>query len=76
MDSKATGIIAYLSWIGLIISVVAGAKDDEFAKFHQNQALVIFLGQVISGVLCFILIGYLTSLVLDYFKRKAFFFEN
>ena len=41
MDKKTTGIVAYLTWIGLIIAFCAG--DKEGAKFHLNQALVIFL---------------------------------
>jgi len=41
MDKKVTGIVAYLTWIGLIIALVAG--DKEGAKFHINQALVIAL---------------------------------
>ena len=41
MDKKTTGIIAYISVIGLIIALVAG--DREGARFHINQALVILL---------------------------------
>ena len=41
MDTKTTSIVAYISWIGLIIAFCAG--DKEGAKFHLNQALVIFL---------------------------------
>lgn len=41
MDAKTTGIVAYLSWIGFLIAVLAG--DKEGAKFHINQALVILL---------------------------------
>ena len=41
MDKKTTGIVAYITWIGLIIAFCAG--DKEGAKFHLNQALVIFL---------------------------------
>lgn len=41
MDTKTTGIVAYLTVIGLIIAFCAGDKDG--AKFHLNQALVIFL---------------------------------
>lgn len=37
MDKKTTGIVAYLTWIGLVIAFVAG--DKEGAKFHLNQAL-------------------------------------
>ncbi|WMC92867.1 hypothetical protein [Kineothrix sp. MB12-C1] len=41
MDKKMTGIVAYITWIGLLIAILAG--DKEGAKFHVNQALVIFL---------------------------------
>lgn len=61
MDSKTTGIVAYITWIGLVIALVAG--DREGAKFHLNQALVIwlagFLGMIpcigwIWGIFCFV----------------------
>lgn len=41
MDAKTTGIVAYLTWIGLLIAFLAG--DKEGGKFHLNQALVLFL---------------------------------
>ncbi len=43
MDAKATAIVSYLSWIGWIIAYAAGKKDDEFAKHHLNQTLIIFI---------------------------------
>ena len=48
MDRKMTGIVGYLTWIGLLIAFVAG--DREGAKFHLNQALVILLASTILGV--------------------------
>ncbi len=48
MDKKVTGIVAYLTWIGLIIALVAG--DKEGAKFHINQALVIALFAFLSWI--------------------------
>lgn len=48
MDKKTTGIVAYLTWIGLIIAFCAG--DKEGAKFHLNQALVIFLFALLSAI--------------------------
>lgn len=54
MDKKVTGIVAYLSWIGLIIAFCAG--DKEGAKFHINQALVIFL---FSLAFCIPFIGWI-----------------
>lgn len=48
METKTTGIVAYLTWIGLLIAFLAG--DKEGAKFHINQALVIFLFQIAGGI--------------------------
>ena len=50
MDTKTTSIVAYLTWIGLIIALCAG--DKEGAKFHLNQALVIFLFSLLSIIPC------------------------
>ena len=48
MDAKTTSIIAYVTWIGLIIALVAG--DREGAKFHLNQALVISLFSLLTWI--------------------------
>lgn len=48
MDSKTTGIVAYLSWIGLLIAFLAG--DKEGAKFHINQSLVVMLFSLASVI--------------------------
>ena len=50
MDKKATGIVAYLTWIGFIIALLAG--DKEGAKFHLNQALVIMLFSLLAIIPC------------------------
>lgn len=48
MDAKTTSIVAYLTWVGLIVAFCAG--DKEGAKFHINQALVIFLFSLPAGI--------------------------
>ena len=48
MDAKTTSIVAYITLIGLIIALAAG--DKEGAKFHVNQALVIFLFSLLSMI--------------------------
>lgn len=48
MDTKTTGIVAYLTWVGLLIAFLAG--DKEGAKFHINQALVIMLFTLASVI--------------------------
>lgn len=50
MDTKTTGIVAYITWIGLLIAFCTG--DKEGAKFHLNQALVIFLFGLLSTIPC------------------------
>ena len=50
MDKKTTGIVAYLTWIGLLIAILAG--DKEGAKFHINQSLVILLFSLLSIIPC------------------------
>lgn len=50
MDARTTGIVAYITWIGLLIAFIAG--DKEGAKFHLNQALVIFLFSLLSVIPC------------------------
>lgn len=39
MNKRTTDIVAYLTWIGLIVAFVAG--DRQHSKFHLNQALVL-----------------------------------
>ncbi len=62
MDKKVTGIVAYLTWVGLLIAFLAG--DKEGAKFHLNQALVIFLAGLIIGIVGIIpFIGWIIAAV-------------
>jgi len=49
MNKRTTDIVAYLTYIGLIIALVAG--DREASKFHINQALVIWLAATIIGLM-------------------------
>lgn len=50
MDKKTTSIIAYITLIGLIVAFCAG--DKEGAKFHLNQALVIWLACIPGFIPC------------------------
>lgn len=49
MNKKVTDIVAYLTWIGLIIAFVAGDRVN--SKFHLNQALVILLAGIVFGII-------------------------
>ena len=70
MDKKTTGIIAYITWIGLLVAYFAG--DKEGAKFHINQALVIWLGYIVSAVISFIPIIGFVSFILNIFLFVCF----
>lgn len=50
MDTKTTSIVAYITWIGLLVAFCAG--DKEGGKFHLNQALVIFLFSLLAVIPC------------------------
>lgn len=57
MDKKTTSIVAYITWIGLLVAYCAG--DREGAKFYLNQALVIFLFSLLSLIPC---VGWIWSI--------------
>lgn len=66
MDTKTTGIAAYITWIGLLVAFLAG--DKEGAKFHINQALVIFLFMLAGSIIMVIpVVGWILGGVWDIF---------
>lgn len=66
MDTKTTGIVAYLTWVGLLIAFLAG--DKEGAKFHINQALVVFLFMLAGTVIMIIpFVGWILGGLWDVF---------
>lgn len=77
MSKKATGIVAYITWIGLVIAFCAG--DREGAKFHLNQSLVLWLAELVLGVISAIAgyipgIGIILSLVVGICQLVLFVF--
>ena len=60
MNKRTTDIVAYLTWVGLIIALVAG--DREASRFHLNQSLVIWIAGTLCGILGHVdLFGWLIS---------------
>ena len=48
-NSKLFAIVAYITWIGWIISFLARDKNDAFVRHHVNQALILnIVGIVIN----------------------------
>lgn len=57
MDARATGVLAYITWVGWLIAFCIG--DREKAKFHLNQSLVLLLFSLLSVIPC---IGWLWAI--------------
>ncbi len=49
-NSNTMAIVAYITWIGLIVAAVSGDKNEPFFKFHLNQALVIWLFMLLTAI--------------------------
>lgn len=54
-DNVAMGILAYLGF--LVLVPIFAAKDSKFARFHANQGLVLFIGEVAYGIIAAILLS-------------------
>lgn len=64
MNKKVTGIVAYIGWIGWIIAICAGDKEN--AKVQLNNALLLNLASLIGGVVALIpFVGWIISCVLS-----------
>ena len=71
-DIEANKVLALLSYLGILFLVpLIAAKDSKFARFHANQGLVMFIFELILGVVSSIpviglivgAVGYLVTVV-------------
>lgn len=65
--------ISYITWIGFIIAIVTGDRSDRFVAHHLNQALVIDIVSVVSGVL--VVIPILGAMVAGVVNIAVFIFD-
>ena len=62
MNKHTTDVVAYLTWVGLIIALVAGDRYE--SRFHLNQSLVIWLAGTVRGMVAWVpLLGWLIGAV-------------
>lgn len=63
---KSMAIIAYITWIGLIIALILNidAKND-FAKFHIKQVLLLYIFATVLGWIP--IIGWIIDIILFVF---------
>lgn len=62
-DAEKNKTMAILSYFIFFLPLITDAKDSPFAKFHANQSLILLLfivvGNIVAGMLSFVLIGFL-----------------
>lgn len=64
VNSRAAGIVGYITWIGFIVAIVIGDRRDPFTRFHTNQALVLNIAAIISGIIMLIpIIGIVLGII-------------
>lgn len=59
-QNKVMGVLAYLGFLCLV--PIFAAKDSKFARFHANQGLVLFVGELAYAIVYSILSAILWSL--------------
>ncbi len=55
MDSKTASIVSYITWIGWIVALILGNKDDAEVNKNLNQSLVILIVSTGGGLVCGVL---------------------
>ena len=62
--SRAAAIVGYITWIGFIVAMVIGDRNDPHTRFHTNQALVLKLAEIIFGIIMIIpVIGWIIGII-------------
>lgn len=62
MDEKTTGIVSYLTWIGLLIVIITRKEKTEYTSFHIRQSLGIMLTSFVIGLIVYILAAVMGSI--------------
>lgn len=64
-EGKVAAILAYITWVGLIIAFVLNMeKKNEFAKFHIRQGLMIVLASIAIGIIWIIpILGWIVGFI-------------
>jgi uncharacterized membrane protein len=47
---KTMAIVTYLGLIGLVVALATNGKDNEFTRFHMNQALPLIIASLLSVI--------------------------
>lgn len=64
--SNLAAVIAYITWVGFFVALLVGDRNDVFTRQHLNQALVLNIGGILSGVIMIIpLIGTIAGGIME-----------
>ncbi len=68
-QNKAMGIMSYLGFLVLIPILGGAAKKSDYARFHANQGLILFLAYIVATILLNVvaIVGYIISLAVSIF---------
>lgn len=62
--SRAAAIVGYITWIGFIVAIVIGDRNDPHTRFHTNQALVLNIAAIICTIILVIpIIGTIIGII-------------
>ena len=62
MEDSNDKVYGILSYIGILVLVPLLAGKTQFARYHANQGLVLFIADIILGVMIGITVGVLSLL--------------
>lgn len=73
MNKRVTDIVAYLTWVGLLLAFIIGDRAE--SRFHLNQSLVIWIAATVIGIVAkwTPLFGWLIGLVGGLFCALCWF---
>lgn len=64
--SNLAAVLAYITWVGFFVALLVGDRNDDFTRMHLNQALVLNIGGILSGVIMIIpLIGTIAGGIME-----------
>lgn len=62
--SRAAAIVGYITWIGFIVALVIGDRNDPHTRFHTNQALVLNICAIVCGIIMIIpIVGWVIGII-------------
>ena len=64
-DVKNNKVYAILAYLGILVLIpIFAAPNSQFAKFHANQGLILFIGAIVASFVGMIpFVGWIASLV-------------